>query len=109
MSGDFYAIEDLATRLTKNEERESQGHLFVRPMLTLADVLRQMSNYQFIVTSRFHGVIFSQLLSKPVIALSYLPKIHHLMRTAGVDRFCFDADNLEKSPCAYREISVDRG
>ena len=58
-----------------------------------------MSGFDFVVTSRFHGVIFSHVLSKPVIALSYLPKIEDLMRTVGHDRYCleiehFDADSL---------------
>jgi polysaccharide pyruvyl transferase WcaK-like protein len=67
----------------------------VRPLLTLKDLLLQMSTFDYVVTSRFHGVIFSQLLAKPVIALSYLPKINHLMRTAGHDRYCMEVGDFQ--------------
>jgi len=42
-----------------------------------------MSGFEFVVTSKFHGVVFSHFLATPVIALRYLPKIDHLMWKVG--------------------------
>ena len=89
---DVYAIEDLNKRLLKSA---SSSRVVVRPVLTLKELLLQMSEFDFVVTSKFHGVVFSHLLGKPVIALSYLPKIENLMRTAGHDRYCLDIAHFE--------------
>jgi polysaccharide pyruvyl transferase WcaK-like protein len=54
-----------------------------------------MSTFDFVITAKFHGVVFSHLLGKPVIALSYHPKIDDLMRTVGHDRYCLDIEHFE--------------
>jgi hypothetical protein len=53
-----------------------------------------MSGFDFIITPKFHGVIFSHLLTKPVIALSYHPKIDDLMRAVGHSRYCLDIEHF---------------
>ena len=92
---DVHAIEDLRERLCTGASSNACSELVVRPLLTLKELLLQMSSFDFVVTSKFHGVIFSHLLGKPVIALSYLPKIEDLMRTAGHDRYCLDIEHFE--------------
>jgi polysaccharide pyruvyl transferase WcaK-like protein len=97
MSVDRYAIEDLKTRLLTRFAPESVSPIFGRPSSTVKEVLEEMSEFDLVVTSKFHGIIFSQLLGKPVIALSYHRKMEVAMRVAGQDRFCaniesFDAD-----------------
>jgi polysaccharide pyruvyl transferase WcaK-like protein len=58
-------------------------------------LLSQMSDFDFVVTSKFHGVIFSHILGKPVVALSYLGKIEDLMRAVGHERYCLDIEHFE--------------
>ena len=99
---DFLSIEDLKKRLLAGVSAEEAGRVVIRPLPTLKELLLQMSGFDFVVTSKFHGVIFSHLLGKPVIALSYLPKIDDLMRAVGHERYCldvehFDVDTLVKS------------
>jgi polysaccharide pyruvyl transferase WcaK-like protein len=92
---DIYAIEDLKERLRVGASSDTRSEVIVRPLLTLKELLLQMSSFDFVVTSKFHGVIFSHLLEKPVIALSYLAKIDDLMRTVGHDRYCMDIENFD--------------
>ena len=54
-----------------------------------------MSECDFIVTSKFHGIVFSHLLRKPVISLSYHRKMDFAMRALGQGRFCADIERFE--------------
>jgi len=94
ISTDISAIEDLKTRLLARAPFD-RGEVVVRPLPTLKELLLQMSTFDFVITSKFHGVIFSHLLGKPVIALSYMPKIDHLMRAVGHDRYCLEIEHFD--------------
>lgn len=87
---DVLAMEDLKGRLSATLGPEEMKRIEVRALPTLNELLVQMSAFQFVITSKFHGVIFSHLLAKPVIALSYLPKIEDLMRAVGHVQYCMD-------------------
>jgi polysaccharide pyruvyl transferase WcaK-like protein len=54
-----------------------------------------MSKFDFVVTSKFHGIIFSQLLRKPVIALSYHRKMEVAMRAVGQGHFCANIEHFD--------------
>jgi polysaccharide pyruvyl transferase WcaK-like protein len=92
---DVFAIDDLKKRLLVCASSDEGSQLVFRPVLTLKELLLQMSTFDFVVTSKFHGVIFSHLLGKPVIALSYLPKIDHLMRAVGHEQYCLNIDYFD--------------
>ncbi len=92
---DVYAMEDLRQKLLAGLSSAAASRVSFRLALTLRELLLQMSTFDFVVTSKFHGVIFSHLLGKPVIALSYLPKTDHLMRAVGHDRYCRDVEHID--------------
>jgi polysaccharide pyruvyl transferase WcaK-like protein len=97
-SVDLQAIADLKKRLIDASPNGSSKVAY-RPVACLKELLVQMSTFDFVITSKFHGVVFSHLLAKPVIGLSYHPKIDDLMRTVGHLRYClpiehFDVDSL---------------
>jgi len=92
---DGYAIEDLNARLLAGVSPELASRVFLRPVVTLTELLVQMSTFDFVVTSKFHGVIFSHLLGKPVIATSYSLKIDQLMQTAGHGQYCLPIEQCD--------------
>jgi polysaccharide pyruvyl transferase WcaK-like protein len=92
---DERAIEDLGKRLAADGLTDLDSRVVVRPVLDLDGLLRQMADFQFVVTSKFHGVVFSHLLCKPVIALSYHHKIDDLMRAVGHEECCLDIEKFE--------------
>jgi polysaccharide pyruvyl transferase WcaK-like protein len=71
--------EITASRDVKNEAVSSNEELFA-----------QMSCMDYVVTSRFHGVVFAHMLNKPVVAISHHPKVATLMRDMGLSRYCID-------------------
>ena len=94
ISVDRYATEDLRKMVTDGS-RNGNSRVVYLPVLNLRDLLVQMSTFDFVITAKFHGVVFSHLLRKPVIALSYHPKIYDLMRRVGHDRYCLDIEHFE--------------
>jgi polysaccharide pyruvyl transferase WcaK-like protein len=57
---------------------------------TVEDVLRTISAMDYVITCRFHGVVFAHLLNKPVLAISHHPKVANLMSALGLASYCVD-------------------
>jgi polysaccharide pyruvyl transferase WcaK-like protein len=92
---DVFAIEDLKDRLVSTSSEQEIANLFFRPIPTLKELLRQMASFDFVITSKFHGIVFSHMMAKPVIALSYLQKMEDLMRDIGNADYCLDIEHCE--------------
>ena len=65
-------------------------------------LLRQMSLMDYVVTCRFHGIVFAHLLNIPVVAVSHHPKMATLMNDLGLSEYWvdirkFDSDLLAKT------------
>lgn len=100
-AGDIYSISDLQNRLMRRLSPEGTSKITFRPLFHLDELLSQIASFDYVVTTKFHGVVFSHLLGKPVTAISYLPKIDHLMRDVGHGYYClgvatFDVDSLKE-------------
>ncbi|HEX4921643.1 MAG TPA: polysaccharide pyruvyl transferase family protein, partial [Candidatus Bathyarchaeia archaeon] len=92
---DVYALEDLKGRLLTGLSPADINEIFVPPSENVKDLLTEMSGFDFVVTSKFHGVVFSHLLAKPVIALSYHNKIDDLMRPVGHSHHCLNIETFD--------------
>ncbi len=102
------AIADLTRRLVAAVPGERRPGLVSRPVLTLQELLVQMASFDFVITPKFHGVVFSHLLEKPVIALSYHRKIDDLMRKVGHEQYCLNIEHFDVESLAERFESVVR-
>jgi len=94
-STDGYAIEDLQERLRAAGRHEKELIVATVPARTVSELIRQLMSFDFVVTSKFHGVVFSHMVAKPVIALSYQPKMDNLMRAVGHERYCMDIEHFD--------------
>jgi polysaccharide pyruvyl transferase WcaK-like protein len=97
---DPMAVEDLQ-RALKNDGISAVSHsLSAEPVASTQDLLARMSAVDFVVTSRFHGVVCAHLVNKPVVALSHHPKVAALMNDLGLAEYCvrdlrsFDVEGL---------------
>src|SRR5208282_3704940 len=76
-------IQDILAAM-KREHPEISGPLLVDPPLrSTDDLISAMSHMDIIVAARYHGVLVSHLLHKPVLAVSYHPKTTDLMVRMG--------------------------
>jgi polysaccharide pyruvyl transferase WcaK-like protein len=94
-SVDVYAMEELKERLRASLSPADIDDLGAQPSEGVKDLLADISEFDFIVTSKFHGVVFSHLLERPVVALSYHRKIDDLMQIVGHSQHCLDIENFE--------------
>lgn len=96
ISVDRYALEDIEALLrSKLSSPELLCGVFLPASESVNDTLREMLEFDYIVSSKFHGIIFSQMLAKPVISLSYHKKMDVAMRAAGQSRFCADVKGFD--------------
>lgn len=66
-----------------------------RPVVTFADVIREMQPAASVVAIRFHNVLAALKLCKPTIAIGYSAKHDALMADMGVPEFCEPVSTLE--------------
>jgi polysaccharide pyruvyl transferase WcaK-like protein len=84
---DPLAIADLRTALRNHHDVSTSGYKSIN---SIQELLSSMSLMDYVVTCRFHGVIFAHLLNKPVLAVSPHPKVTNLMADLGLQKYCVD-------------------
>ena len=95
-------------------ERTLQAHHGIPPTLSgfnhsiasVHDLLAKMSGMDYVVTCRFHGVIFAHLLNKPVLAIAHHPKVTELMAALDLSEYCVDIQDFSANLLADRFASM---
>lgn len=103
IGSDPAAIEDLRAQLRDHHGVDTRPY---EPVYSLDEQLRQMSALDYVVTCRFHGVVFAHLLNKPVLAVSHHPKVTHLMQALGLSNYCVDIRTFDPADLAGRFDSM---
>ncbi len=67
------------------------------PAQTVEQLLGQLLEADVVVATRFHNVLLSLMLGKPVVSLSYDAKNDALMAEMGLSRFCLPVETFETS------------
>jgi polysaccharide pyruvyl transferase WcaK-like protein len=95
---DPLAIEDLLGAL-RNDPRvaERASSIIHEPALFTGQLLDSVSSMDYVVTCRYHGVVFAHLLNKPVVAIAYHPKVVTLMSEMGLEQYCLDIRSFDPS------------
>jgi polysaccharide pyruvyl transferase WcaK-like protein len=86
------AIEDLRTVLQNRHNISTPQY---EPVDSVGELLSRMSAMDYIVTCRFHGVVFAHILNKPVLAISHHPKVANLMNALGLSKYCVDIQTFD--------------
>lgn len=88
------AIEDFRTVLWYRHSVATRPYT---PIESVDELLSKISVMDFVVTCRFHGVVFAHLLNKPVLAISHHPKVANLMNDLGLSQYCVDIQTFTPS------------
>jgi polysaccharide pyruvyl transferase WcaK-like protein len=91
------AVQDLRMSLQNNYEISARSY---EPVKSTNDLLLKMSELDYVVTCRFHGVVFAHLLNKPVLAVSPHPKVTNLMKALGLSKYCMDISTFDPARMA---------
>jgi polysaccharide pyruvyl transferase WcaK-like protein len=65
------------------------------PITSVDELLGRIAAMDYVVTCRYHGVVFAHLLNKPVLAIAHHPKVTDLMQSIGLSEYCFDMSNFD--------------
>jgi polysaccharide pyruvyl transferase WcaK-like protein len=71
-----------------------QDRVIDEPITSTGELLRQLAGTDFVVATRFHNVLFSLLLNKPTISISFHHKCSSLMRQMGMAEYTQDINAL---------------
>jgi polysaccharide pyruvyl transferase WcaK-like protein len=71
-----------------------QGRIIDDPITSVEDLLSQLAATDLVVATRFHNVLLSLVLRKPVIAISFHHKCSSLMSQMGLSEYCQDINSL---------------
>ena len=91
---DTMVVDDLRAvlreRLASNIDERVTDH----PIGSIHELLSQLSATDLVVATRFHNVLMSLLLNKPVIAISFHHKCSSLMSEMGLSEYCHDINQM---------------
>lgn len=86
------AIQDIIQTIERNDPGLSGQLIINPPILSSEDLISAMSRMDFVVAARYHGVLISHLLHKPVLAVSYHQKTTDLMARVGQSECTLEID-----------------
>jgi polysaccharide pyruvyl transferase WcaK-like protein len=99
-------IKDLKDSLERGLGKPFQEDSLESPIRGLDDLMSQISKVDYVVATRFHGILFSFLLNKPVLGLCNHPKMENLMRDMGQGDYLLNIDTLNLETLKERFISL---
>ena len=92
---DRWTVDDLRQLLDARGIRPADGQIINEPIETVDQLLSQLAKTDLVIASRFHGVLLSLRLHKPVLALSYHKKINELMADTGQGAYCLSIADFQ--------------
>jgi polysaccharide pyruvyl transferase WcaK-like protein len=73
---------------------------------TVPALLTTISEMDYVVTCRFHGVVFAHLLNKPVLAIAHHPKVTELMTHLELSSYCVDIGDFDPKVLSEKFASM---
>jgi polysaccharide pyruvyl transferase WcaK-like protein len=92
---DPLAIGDLQMALLSRHGIRASQYGANQSLNSVHDLLATVSVMDYVVTCRFHGVVFAHLLNKPVLAIAHHPKVTDLMADLELSSYCVDIRNFD--------------
>jgi polysaccharide pyruvyl transferase WcaK-like protein len=103
---DPLAIENLQMALLSHHDITSSQYSVNQSFKSAHALLATMSGMDYVVTCRFHGVVFAHLLNKPVLAIAHHPKVMDLMTELDMSSYCVDIRDFDPKLLAERFASM---
>jgi polysaccharide pyruvyl transferase WcaK-like protein len=101
-------IDDLRAALRKRLASNIDERVTDQPIDSMHELLSQLSATDLVVATRFHNVLMSLLLNKPVIAISFHHKCSSLMSEMGLSEYCHDINQMNADTLIAQFQALDR-
>ncbi len=92
--GDTAVIQEFKDVLLGRLGSYDEARVSYQPLTSFQELLSQLDATDIVVATRFHNVLFSLLLDKPVIAISFHHKCASLMNEMGVSEYCHEINQM---------------
>lgn len=92
---DPVAVEDVQMALLSGHGIAASQYRVSNSVKSTEDLLDTMSEMDYVITCRFHGVVFSHLLNKPVLAIAHHPKVTDAMADLELSNYCVDIGGFD--------------
>ena len=92
---DRRAVDDLILAVRQRHPDLAEDALLFEPATTLHDVMRQMTDVDLVVATRYHNVVCALKLDKPTISIGYADKNDALLTEMGLADFCQQIEQLD--------------
>jgi polysaccharide pyruvyl transferase WcaK-like protein len=87
---------------------EVPGDVVAEPLTTLDDLMRQMSQVDTMVGTRYHNVLCGLKVGLPTLSIGYAAKQDVLMAAMGLGDFCLKAGSIELGGLLERFAELER-
>jgi polysaccharide pyruvyl transferase WcaK-like protein len=91
---DTIVVDDLKALLRERLASNFDERVTDHSIGSIQELLSQLSATDLVVATRFHNVLMSLLLDKPVIAISFHHKCSSLMSETGLSEYCHDINQI---------------
>ena len=78
------------------------------PARTFVELMGQLAQADLVVATRFHNLVLSLLLGKPVISVSHMDKNDELMAAMGLASYCLPLSGLNPAELRERVLQMER-
>jgi len=108
-------IGDIRATMSALGKRDFARQVRTISVASFTDLSSALALMDIVVATRFHGTIFSFLLNKPVLSISYHRKTADLMAQMGQSNYVIDIQSVtceelrERFLCLERSVTVVKG
>ena len=97
---DAITINDIRTAM--NGSGNSPNLLVRRPIHNLEDLVSEISRADLIVANRYHAILISLMMNKPVLGIAYHEKSRALLEQAGQGEYVLKIDDFKTEDLVER-------
>jgi polysaccharide pyruvyl transferase WcaK-like protein len=98
---------DLEARLSRRGVAYGVADISAPAIASPEDLVEQISRVDFVVSPRFHNLVFGIMLGKPVVSLSYDPKNDALLKACGLGEYCQSIENVDLNRLIAQFIDLE--
>jgi len=108
LRADPAVVNDLLRLTTGLTEKELRQHIVECRINSFDDLAKTISLTHMVVSTRFHGIVISYLVNKPVLGIAYAEKTHDLMKQMGQAEYVIDILSFDLAQIQERFIALEK-